>query len=167
MDESFFRAPQRKRGPLGGLSDAHREFELVHTMEDYYDGPRRGIANFRGEPHLYESERDSALGNYSEVFRLSPVAPAVLEAALEDWAIWRRWEQAFHDGRVPQSTHPALPEDRARHEELARYLKANLRIDPKSFVRAVGEFHEVEQVEPGYAGWMPLRVRWSLVGPAA
>jgi hypothetical protein len=32
------------------------QFEIVHTIEEYYDGPRRGIANYNGKPHLYQSE---------------------------------------------------------------------------------------------------------------
>jgi hypothetical protein len=35
-----------------------RPFEKVYTMTDYYDGPRRGIADFDGRPHFYDSEWD-------------------------------------------------------------------------------------------------------------
>lgn len=31
-------------------------FETVHILTDWYDGPRRGIADYRGRPHLFESE---------------------------------------------------------------------------------------------------------------
>ena len=31
-------------------------FEIVHTVTDWYDGPRRGIAELHGQPHLFESE---------------------------------------------------------------------------------------------------------------
>jgi len=34
------------------------EYERVYTMTDYYDGPRKGIADFEGRPHLYEAEWD-------------------------------------------------------------------------------------------------------------
>ena len=30
-------------------------FEPVHTMTDWYDGPRRGVATVNGLPHIYES----------------------------------------------------------------------------------------------------------------
>jgi hypothetical protein len=32
-----------------------QKFEKVYTVTDFYDGPRGGIANFRGHPHVYES----------------------------------------------------------------------------------------------------------------
>lgn len=72
---------------FGGVSDALAEFERVHTMEDYYDGPRRGIANFRGAPHLYESERDS--GGYSEVFRCLRSLPGAGRRVMEFEFAWR------------------------------------------------------------------------------
>ena len=31
-------------------------FEVVYTVPDRYDGPRRGIADYDGHPHLFESE---------------------------------------------------------------------------------------------------------------
>ena len=31
------------------------DFEPVHDVEDYYDGPRTGIADFRGLPHRFRS----------------------------------------------------------------------------------------------------------------
>jgi hypothetical protein len=30
-------------------------YETVHTMEDYYDGPREGFADVEGKPHFYVS----------------------------------------------------------------------------------------------------------------
>jgi hypothetical protein len=38
-------------------------YERVHTMTDYYDGPRKGLANFEGMPHLYEAEWDDQADN--------------------------------------------------------------------------------------------------------
>lgn len=29
--------------------------EHVYTMTEYYDGPRGGVADFRGTPHVYRS----------------------------------------------------------------------------------------------------------------
>ena len=31
-----------------------RGYEHVHTVLDYYDGPRKGVADFDGQPHLYD-----------------------------------------------------------------------------------------------------------------
>ena len=40
---------------------------------DYYDRPRKGIANYRGQPHLYECIFDEEKDDYSELFQLTPL----------------------------------------------------------------------------------------------
>ena len=149
-----------------------REFEKVYTLPDWYDGPRRGIANFEGRPHLFESEFADLAGQ-QDVFVLSPVDDQTLALALEDWRIWRRWERAFHAGNTPKETHPALPEDRERWEQLQPQLVA-AGIAPSSTegsgppqpatgstraFRATAEF-ERSGTDNGHAS---LRVRWTLV----
>ncbi len=140
-------------------------FETVHTMTDYYDGPRGGIADFCGVPHVYEStysdtgdKPDDAI----DVFRLSPVNPEVLELALEDWAIWLRWETAFHRGEITQDdAHPALLVDRARHEELKRLLTGKLAVADDCCVLAQAEFRVRNDPSHSGLGFHPLEVAWA------
>jgi hypothetical protein len=135
---------------------------MVHTMTDYYDGPRKGIADFQGRPHLYESQWDHVVDDYASKFRLSPVEPAVFVLAMESWRIWRRWETAFHEGQTTHETHPALPEDRARSQELDRLLEPVLRIDETNVVWARGEFKVRKDADYSGKGFAPLQVRWTL-----
>lgn len=132
-------------------------------MTDYYDGPRKGIADFEGRPHLYESEWDDLADEYAFTFKLSPVEPRLFELALESWSIWRRWETAFYRGRTTVKTHPALPEERTRSVELKRILDGELRIDEGQCVRAEGDFKAIEDPEWNGLGWRPLQVRWTRV----
>jgi hypothetical protein len=131
-------------------------------MTDFYDGPRKGIADFQGRPHLYESEWDRVVDDYASMFRLSPVEPAVFALAMESWRIWRRWETAFHEGQTTHETHPALSEDRARSEELDRLLDPVLRIDETNVVWARGEFKVRQDADWSGKGFAPLQVRWTL-----
>jgi hypothetical protein len=140
-------------------------YSIVHTMTDYYDGPRRGVADFDGVPHLYESEWSDALDDFEPTFRLSPLSADVFALALESWAIWRRWETAFHRRRATQESHPALPEDAARSAELENLLKARLQIDPTNSILATGEFRRREDPSWTSFGWAPLQVRWRRVQP--
>lgn len=138
------------------------DYERVHTMTDYYDGPRGGIADYDGIPHIYESMWGDTADNYADVFRLSPVAPDVFALALEDWQIWSRWETAFHQGNTTHKTHPALPNDRPRHKELERLLKDKLAIDDNNTVLANADFRPRTDSDWSGYGFRPLEVKWSL-----
>jgi hypothetical protein len=93
-------------------------FEPVYAVLDYYDQPRVGVALCAGHPQLFESEWDEAADDYLSCFKLWPIDRATLELVKEQWKLWLRWDEAFHGGRTELSTHPALPEDRPRWDDL-------------------------------------------------
>lgn len=99
-------------------ADRTTDWQSVHTVNEFYDGPIFGVADYEGTPHVYEAPWDDVEEQYGPLFRLSTIEPELLALILEDWAIWLRWETAFHEGLTPHETHPALPVDRRRHEEL-------------------------------------------------
>lgn len=147
------------------------EFEIVYTCPDWYDGPRGGIADYEGVPHLFKSEfgdfkrkgtdkLDGPFDYGTDTFLLSPIDAETFRLALEDWAIWRRYETAFHQGQAALEAHPALPEERARHEELKRLLGDRLVVDPACAVRKAAEFRRRED-----ASWRGADGRtWKYVG---
>ena len=92
-----------------------------------------------GCPHLYESQWKDDDSDDPDVFLLTPIPHPIVAAELEDWQIWLRWERAHHLGETNQDTHPALPEDRPRHEELASELTRHLVTNPTCAVAVNGE----------------------------
>lgn len=122
-------------------------YEEVFTVTDYYDGPRQGIANYIGVPHFYECIFDENKQNYSDLFRLTPLEPSVFQLAMESWSIWERWESAFRAGRANRDSHPALPEDRPRYEELERVLDSVLKTDMAKCIVRKGSFEVVGTLE--------------------
>src|SRR5690349_12683020 len=104
-------------------------FEEVFTVTDYYDGPRQGIANFNGKPHFYDCVFDEARKNFSDRYRLTAVPNHIFDLAMEEWAIWERWQTAFHAGKTSKESHPALPQDRTRHEQIRTVLDSTLKTD--------------------------------------
>src|SRR2546423_9947634 len=105
-------------------------FQTVHTMEDYYDGPRSGVADFDGQPHYYRSiYLDTPQWHPDEDrFELSPVTPEVLAAAREAVAIFKRWDtmrQATPGFTYTDEEFGALPEERARHHEFEQFLESS------------------------------------------
>jgi hypothetical protein len=142
--------------PHGGS----RVFEIVHTCPGWWDGPREGIANFQGLPHLFESDWGEYEGK-PERFFLHPLDAETFKLALEDWAIWLRWETAFHQGRTGTDTHPALPEERERHDELAVLLQGRLVMPSEGTCRKEASFRGRNDASWSGFGFSPLEVEWT------
>ena len=132
-------------------------FEPVHTMTDWYDGPRRGVATVNGLPHIYESCWSDIDFDDDDVFLLSPISGEVFSAAIEDWEIWTRWEVAYKDGNTTIETHPALPEDRVRHAALAMILNERLVVDERQRMAATAVFRYNADTEPR------MEAEWTIV----
>lgn len=131
-------------------------------MTDYYDGPRGGVADFMGRPHIYRSLWADIDHERADVFELAPIDDQTLALALEDWQIWRRWEAAFHRGEVTLDSHPALPHERQRHDELMTLLAPLLSLSTATDITASGDF-EWPPLDNRALG-APLRVAWTIVG---
>lgn len=106
--------------------------DRILTVHDYYDGPRLGIAELNGVPHIYEAEFDHSTDEFGDTYFLSPINEGSLLLVMEDWEIWKRWEAAFKKNETPHSTHPALPIDRKRHESIKKQIGDDLKTDPNN-----------------------------------
>ena len=95
------------------------------------------------------------------MYELRPVDDETLRLALEDWEIWLRWESAFQAGIVAHTPHPALPDDRARHNLIAPELAARLAALPGPTIRATAVFRPIPGHENDGGGrWM--EVKWTV-----
>jgi len=140
------------------LQPGHEE---VFTVTDYHDGPRTGVANFRGQPHFYDCIFDEAQDEYSDLYRLTPISQRIFELATEDWAIWKKWESAYHSGKVTLQSHPALPEDRARHKEIRTILDSALTTNEAECTVQHGSFERLGSGEYPPGVMRRLQVRWT------
>jgi hypothetical protein len=138
------------------------EHEIVHTVTDYYDGPRCGIADFHGRPHAYKSLWDDSEDDWSDAIQLQPIDDETFQLAMEDWEIWTRWRRAFDAGQTTIETHPALPVDRERHDHIAAILKPRLHIEPGRAIRARGRFSVRTPTESGSGSGGQWVVQWLL-----
>lgn len=127
-------------------------FEIVHSILDWYDGARKGVANFDDRPHYYECVWSLESGNWSDEYLLTKINEDTYNLAMEDWNIWLRWEQAFKEGKTTRDTHPSLPEDRERQRVLTKVLKRKSVVSENS-IRATAEFKYGK----------PTLVRWTVV----
>jgi hypothetical protein len=115
-------------------------WDRVHTVNVYYDGPRLGIADVDGVPHVYEAEFDHSQDEYGDTYFAAPVDENLLALVLEDWEIWLRWNSAFKRSEVSIESHPALPQDRERHEALKVAIGDRMRVDRADAKRLKGRF---------------------------
>ena len=136
-------------------------YDRVFTVTDYYDGPRKGIANFRGQLHFYECLFSEDHDGYSDLYQLTPISRKTFDLAMEDWAIWQRWEGAFHARKATLESHPALPQDRARHHEIDAVLSSSLKTDESTCIVRVGSFDVVESSTALTIAARTWRVRWT------
>jgi hypothetical protein len=138
-----------------------RPFERVYTVMDYWDTPRAGFADFDGSPHAYRSIFRDDLDDYDPEYRLWPVRVDDLALALEDWAIFERWQKAYYAGENP--AWPALPADRARHAEIAPVIERVLDEVPADALRATAEFRVVGGCDRPRGPLRAMGVRWTRV----
>ena len=117
--------------------------------------------NFNGLPHFYDCIFDDAKDEYSDTYRLTPISQAVFELANEDWLIWKRWESAFHAGTTTLESHPALPRDRVRHQEIRASLDSALKTDASVCVVRRGFFERLGSREYPKGIMRPHQVKWS------
>ena len=138
---------------------AHRAWETVYTVHDYFDGPRNGIASYRGLPHAFKCEWSYEADEWGREFLLSPIAPEQLSATLEQRSIWQRYLATSRQGALgPGYQYPALACDRARYEQLNAVVEQALLVDEAMALRAVPEFRRVTESSDAF------EVRWTPIG---
>ena len=135
-------------------------FERVYTVWDYWDGPRSGIAKYRGQAHYFRSEWNESEGDYAETCLLTPIGQETLTLAMDQWSIWRAWESAFHRGEVSESTHPALVD--LRYKRLEKTIKDLISNDRHEVSLAVPAFRSRSGQASAPVGVMcELEVEWT------
>ena len=132
------------------------EWDQVHTIDDWYDGARAGVADYRRAPYWYRSVfLDSEKWDPDEDrFELTPLTAEVLAWDLERGQIFSRWDSARNAGLVTwtagddEAKFGALPDELGRYRELTARLNAYLsETMPERVVR--GRFE-----------YQPRRVQW-------
>jgi hypothetical protein len=138
-------------------------FETVFTVSEYYDGPRGGLANFHGIPHIYECVFDEQSDEYSDSYLLMPIGPEILAAAMTNWRIFRKWRTAFDAGQTTLATHPALPEDKELYDATRLTMEGAIAMAKPRAIRVLGVFEtqgESNVARDVHTRW---QVRWTLL----
>ena len=138
-------------------------FEEVYTVWEYYDGPRTGIANFKGELHYFECGWDEALDDYSEMYTLRSIDKEILPLVDELDQIWKDWVTRLHKGEVDAITHPGYKNHNPRFGQLSDLLDKKMKTgDPVAKCRAT---FQASSGQDNLPQGVPRRieVKWNLV----
>jgi hypothetical protein len=139
-------------------------FEHVYTIWDFFDRPRDGLADFAGAPHYYKCRWDEGADDYSSEYDLSPVSAEFVQLAMEQWAIWKRWEEAFRTGTVSHDTHPGFGGVDQQYDELESKIDSAIAALGPAKLRATAEFRAATSTDPlAPEIKRGLEVQWSTV----
>jgi hypothetical protein len=114
-------------------------YEKVYSY-NWYDGPRSGVADYKGKPYYFESQWEDLNNLESDSFKLSPISKNLLSLVIEYWQLWKKLEEAYKQGLTTQETHPFLPSDAHEGKRLDQILKNELKIDETNHLKARADF---------------------------
>jgi hypothetical protein len=93
--------------------------EHVFVENEWYDGPRAGIANVNGQPHRFVSQWDEHGDEYLGTFLVWPVRSEELSLEQEQWRIFVSWNDQYEAGAASTNTHPGNLGTNSRWDELS------------------------------------------------
>lgn len=137
--------------------------ERVYVENDWFDGPRTGIADINGRPHRFKSLFDEEEGQYLGTFLVWEVAQAVVELEQEQWRIFATWNVLYEDGEVAIDSHPGHGGKCTRWDEIDVLLRDDRADVPLFARRALAKLiyidHKVRYPHSGPA----YTLRWAIV----
>ena len=120
---------------------AHDGFDHVYIENDWYDGPRSGLAIVGGAPHYFQ-----AVDSYhhpdepDDEYFVWPATESALALEQEQWAIFIEWNTRYKAGTATVDDHPGHGSVSARYDELATLL-APYRALPPGARRLAADWH--------------------------
>ena len=97
-------------------------WEKIHTVGDYHDGPISGVADLDGVPHVFEKQFSEEKDDFVDRYLVMAIDQELFSLIMKSWSIWLRWRTAFDQGKTTLKTHPVLPEDQERYQELKQAI---------------------------------------------
>lgn len=129
--------------------------EQVYVENEWYDGPRAGVADVNGRPHRFKSLFDETEDEYLGPFLVWPVDQKVVELEQEQWRIFAVWNALYEAGKATTDSHPGHGGKSARWDEIEVLLRGNRAEVPSLARRALAE-----------VTFVGGEVRYPLSGPA-
>ncbi len=137
--------------------------EHVFVVNEWYDGPRAGIANVNGQPHRFASQWDEHGDEYLGTFLVWPVRSEELSLEQEQWRIFVSWNDQYEAGAASTDTHPGNPGTNNRWDELSRLLATLRAPTPEHAQRARAEVVPLDRERRYDESGPCYQMSWSLL----
>jgi hypothetical protein len=137
--------------------------ENVLVENEWYDGPRAGVANINGQPHRFVSQWNEQEDGCLSTFLVWPIAADEVALEQEQWRIFVDWNEQYESGRADTATHPGHPGTNERWDEIAVQLAKCRTAVPTSARRAKAHIVHLER-EQRYAPSGPAyQLSWKML----
>ena len=119
--------------------------QRVYVENEWYDGPRAGVADVGGVPHRFKSQFDETEDEYLGTFLVWPVDAHILALEIEQWQIFVAWNDLYESGASGINAHPGHGGVSERWDEIQAQLHAARSDVPVDARRAVAKMEPLEQ----------------------
>ena len=126
--------------------------EKVHVENDWYDGPRCGIADFNGVPHRFLSQFKEYDAGFNvdldrDVFHVFPITLRELDLEKEQWGIFVSWNRKYEAGESHVDCHPAKGGVDSRWDEIEEILSPGRNNIPDNAMEVYAVFLSIDNSE--------------------
>jgi hypothetical protein len=130
--------------PLRPTESEYGPPERVYVENEWYDGPRAGIADVNGRPHRFKALFDDAEDQYPGTFFIWPVDETTVELEQEQWRIFAAWNVLYEAGEATAESHPGHGGKSARWDEIEVLLKTSRTDVPLTAQRASAKLSHID-----------------------
>ena len=137
--------------------------EHVLVENEWYDGPRAGVANVNGQPHRFVSQWDDEKDQNLGTFLVWPVDADEVALEQEQWRIFVAWNAQYEAGKVDSATHPGHPGTNKRWDVLASQLATRRETAPPTAKRAKAQIVHLQRGQRYAPSGPAYQLSWKLL----
>ena len=137
--------------------------ERVYVENDWYDGPRAGIADIDGHPHRFKANFDDSDDEHIGTFSVWPVAEDEMSREIEQWQIFVEWNDRYELGQTTVEDHPGNGGINARWDEIETLLRPRRSLIPPDARRATVQVEHIPGPRRYGSSGPAYLLRWKLL----
>jgi hypothetical protein len=141
-------------------------FERVYAELDWYDGPRKGLADVDGVAHYFAAVNDYDCGDaHDEEFLIWPASVDTLALERRQWRMFVAWNNCYERGQATVESHPGHGGIDSEYDKLTVALEPGRTPAPHSRT-ARATWRPTDNPQRYSADGPGYQVRWEISGNA-